>query len=333
MATRLDEAPATSVTIVCGVSKRRASPSPASTSTAGEDIPVVGGREPCPCGSGRRYKACHGKSAATQHRVVRPFAGMASEPDWVALHDLVPAATATLALRESDRPVTLCTLLPMAWPAIVRQDGHVLLATQTQTSSADVARDLGDALGRALVAEPGSPVAPRPLPADAPHLTDLINAEQPLKIVVHSGFDYWLDDADAADQSARDALERANEVVSPTARLASVEGAYWMLLGERRQVRWVLPEDEAPLVDALARLQVDAGLELAPGTRFLGSFRASGLIVPVWDLPEGTEVDQVEDAATEFRGRLDSALADESPLSGAGRRARESLRARQLTVH
>lgn len=315
------------------MSKRRVSaPRPAAGPTD-EDVPVVGGREPCPCGSGRRYKACHGKAAATQHRVVRPFAGLASEPDWVALHDLVPAATATLTPKNTDRSVTLCTLLPMAWPALVRQNGDVLLAAQTQTSSADVARDLGDALAQALVAEPGTPVPPRPLPANAPSLADLVDAAQPLHVVVHSGFDFWLDDAEAADESARAGLERANEVVSPTARLAAVEGAYWMQLGERRQVRWVLPEDETPLVDALARLHVEGALELAAGTRFLGSFRASGLVVPVWDLPEGTEVDEVQDAAAEFRARLDGALADARPLSGAGRRARESLRARQLTVH
>ncbi len=34
-----------------------------------------------------------------------------------------------------------------------------------------------------------------------------------------------------------------------------------------------------------------------------------------------------------FRDRLDAALSDDAPLSGAARRARESLRARQLTVH
>jgi hypothetical protein len=221
----------------------------------------------------------------------------------------------------------------MAWPALVRQDGNVMLAAQTQTSSADIARDLGDALARALSAEPGTPVPPRPLPADAPSLADLIDPTQPLNVVVHSGFDFWLEDAEAADENARAGLERANEVVSPTARLASVEGAYWMQLGDRRQVRWVLPEDETPLVDALARLQIDSGLELAAGTRFLGSFRASGLVVPVWDLPEGTEVDEIEDAAAEFRARLDGALADATPLSGAVRRAREALRARQLTVH
>jgi hypothetical protein len=106
-----------------------------------------------------------------------------------------------------------------------------------------------------------------------------------------------------------------------------------MQLGERRQVRWVLPEDEGELVDGLARLQVSGGLELGDGTRFLGSFRASGLVVPVWDLPAGTEVDEIEDAAAAFRSRLDAALAAPEPLTGQERRARESIRARQLTVH
>ena len=32
----------------------------------------VGPREPCPCGSGKRYKACHGKAGGVF--VARPFA-------------------------------------------------------------------------------------------------------------------------------------------------------------------------------------------------------------------------------------------------------------------
>ena len=113
----------------------------------------------------------------------------------------------------------------------------------------------------------------------------------------------------AADDAARAGLERANAAIGPAARLASVSGAYWMMLGERRQLRWVLPEDESPLIDAMARLHADddgQALELAEGTRFLGSFRASGLVVPVWDLAGGTEADEIEDAAASFRQRLDA---------------------------
>ncbi|MDQ1741232.1 MAG: hypothetical protein QOE53_2884, partial [Pseudonocardiales bacterium] len=42
------------------------------------DVAVVSGREPCPCGSGRRYKACHGRGAgqAAEKFVARPFEGL-----------------------------------------------------------------------------------------------------------------------------------------------------------------------------------------------------------------------------------------------------------------
>ena len=87
------------------------------------------------------------------------------------------------------------------------------------------------------------------------------------------------------------------------------------------------------MVDALARLQVDRGARLGDGSRFLGSFRALGLVVPVWDLADGVEVDQVEDAAAAFRSGWLLPWPNPSRSRAAERRARESLLARQLTVH
>ncbi len=139
-------------------------------------MPVVGGREPCPCGSGKRYKACHGRASGEDRRMVhRPFEGLASETDWVALREVVPAATAPLRLREgvdgADRTVTLSTLLPLAWPALVRADGAVLLGLQVQSRSGDVSRDLAAALEQALAADarqPGGADGPaRPGPSTA----------------------------------------------------------------------------------------------------------------------------------------------------------------------
>ena len=126
------------------------------------DVPVVGMREPCPCGSGRRYKACHGKAAAAVFvGPARPFEGLASECDIVAMREIVPAASAPLALtgEHADRVVTLVTVLPMAWPALVRADGSILLGLQINVGSGDASRDLADALLAALEAEPGEPVA------------------------------------------------------------------------------------------------------------------------------------------------------------------------------
>ena len=136
-------------------STRRAAPRTARATTTGSaalvefgsgaDVPVVSGREPCPCWSGRRYKACHGRSAgqAAEVFVPRPFEGLAGECDLVAMREIVPAATATLALRHG-RTVTLATLLPMAWPGLVRQDGEIFIGLQVPGGSGDASRDVAD---------------------------------------------------------------------------------------------------------------------------------------------------------------------------------------------
>lgn len=168
------------------------------------EIPVVGAREPCPCGSGRRYKACHGRAAAqaVTELVHRPFEGLAGECDWVALRELVPAATVALTLKgglpEGVPSVTLATVLPMAWPALRRDDGSVLLALQNDTPSGDLSRDLADTLRRALDAEPGSPVAAQRVPADGPRLQDVLDPDAAFEPVVHSGFEFWVPDAENA---------------------------------------------------------------------------------------------------------------------------------------
>ena len=155
--------------------KKNRSESSAPVATEG-DVPVVGMREPCPCGSGRRYKACHGRGASHvgQALVRRPFAGLPGETDWVALREIVPSATAPLTLKPEyaepleGRTVTLATVLPLAWPALVRTDGPVYLGLQTSTSGGDASRDIADALLRAVASEPGTPVPPAAAPATAP---------------------------------------------------------------------------------------------------------------------------------------------------------------------
>ena len=78
---------------------RAAAGATGSTGAAVDDaaVPVVGLREACPCGSGKRYKACHGRRAraAEAQLVTRPFEGLAGECDLVALREIVPSAVAT----------------------------------------------------------------------------------------------------------------------------------------------------------------------------------------------------------------------------------------------
>jgi len=126
----------------------------ARASTDGQPNP----RQACPCGSGKRYKACHGVAGGAPDTIVtRPFEGLAGECDLIALREFVPSATAVLPLAgEPGREVTLASVLPMASAAMVREDGNALVGLQVQTSSVDLSRDLARAIEWTLSAEPGA---------------------------------------------------------------------------------------------------------------------------------------------------------------------------------
>ncbi|WP_171164884.1 DUF5926 family protein [Streptomyces sp. I05A-00742] len=319
--------------------KRRPQTKAATPRAVNGPIPVVGAREPCPCGSGRRYKACHGHTAAhaAAELVQRPFEGLPGEADWVALRELVPAATVELTLKdglpEGVPSVTLATVLPMAWPALRRDNGAVLLGLQNDTATGDLSRDLADTLRRALTAEPGSPVAGARTGTEGPRLQDLLDPAAPFEPVVHTGFEFWVENAENATGEVAASLERANAAAIPTVRLTGVEGAYWCETPEKNHLRWVMTHPEEKLLDALARLHAAGESSLGEGTRLVGSFRAHGLTVPVWDLPGGVGAADVEKPAAAFAERLNGALADEAPLTGDERRARNGLTSRQVTLN
>lgn len=299
------------------------------------EIPVVGAREPCPCGSGKRYKSCHGRDAARAARrlVVRPFEGLPDEAQWIALREVVPAATAPLKLagQHAGRNVVLATVLPMALPALVRQDGTVLLGLQVLTSSGDASADLATALMQALDAEPGTPIATLPERRET-RLQDLVDLQAGLTVEVHRGFDFWVEPGEADEPEVAASLERANEAAVPTEPVPGLEAGYWCLIGGRTQLRWVLPQPEDPTLDALARLHAAGEVSLGEGTRFLGTFRADGLLVPVWDLPAGWTAEQVAAPAQQWQERYTAALGATGSLSVDQRRSRASLQNRQLTL-
>jgi len=266
--------------------------------------------------------------------VGRPFEGLAGECDVIALREIVPSATAPLTLAEgieTDRSVVLCSLLPMAAPALVRQDGTVWLGLQVQHNFGDPSRDLAAVLTAALEAEPGSAVGLTDPPGEGPRLQDLV-AREPLDISVHEGFDFWVADVDDPTGALAASLETANDAANPTSRLTSVDAAYWTDVGTKEHLRWVMPHDEETLLSALARLHASGADKIAEGSRLVGMFRAHGLLVPVWDLPVGTGAEVLEESAAAFARDLDAALADESPLTPEERSARSGLANRQLTI-
>ncbi|NEE31659.1 topoisomerase II, partial [Streptomyces sp. SID7982] len=80
----------------------------------------------------------------------------------------------------------------------------------------DLSRDLADTLQRALEVEPGSPVTARRVPADGPRLQDLLDPDAAFEPNVHTGFEFWVPDAENATPEVSASLERANAAAIPT---------------------------------------------------------------------------------------------------------------------
>jgi hypothetical protein len=265
--------------------------------------------------------------------VARTFEALQDETEWIAMREILPSASAPLkVVGHEDRDVLLSTVLPMAWPGMVRSDGKVMVALQIVSRSGDPSRDLAQVLLAALDAAPGSSIIPTAIPTDGPRLEDVL-VPGPLGLTLHDGYDHWLEGVvtEQTDEVAA-SMQRANDSVIPTRALSSVKSAYWCAMAERSHLRWVLPEDEEPLLDALARVSLEHGLGLGSETRYVGSFRAHGRLVPVWDLPHDLEPATLEEPVLALRGLLDEALASPRELTSVERRARAGLLSRQLTL-
>jgi hypothetical protein len=296
---------------------------------------------------GKASRRKHGATADQSSRparvepapfVARPFEGLPNETDWVAMREILPAATATVRFAEGKAPegaadeVTVATVLPLAWPGLHRADGSVFIGTQSGSASGDASRDLAVSLLAAASAEQGTPVAAVPqATAETPRLQDLLDTTADFDVTVHQGFDFWVGDSEL-DAEGQASLERANESIVPTTKMASAPSAYWVRIGERSHIRLVLPEDEDVATDALARLHAAGDSGLGEGTRLLGAFRACGLLVPVWDLDPEKEAADHEDALAAFAKRYAAALGSKEPLTADERRARSGLLSRQVTL-
>ena len=278
-------------------------------------------------------------SVAPAPFVARPFEGLTGETDWVAMREVVPAATATVTLAdgavaaECPQTATVATVLPLSWSGLRRADGAVMVALQSGTTSGDASRDVAQVLLATAAAEAGMPLPSAPLAtAVTPRLQDVLDAATPFEVTVHEGFDFWVPDTSELDEEGQESLERANAAVIPTTKLESAPAAYWCRVGKRTFLRWVLPHDEDAATDALARLHAASASSLGEGTRLLGAFRACGLLVPVWDLDPEMVGRDYEDALARTAVRLDDALAQGGALSSEERRARSGLLSRQITL-
>ncbi|MBD0324522.1 MAG: hypothetical protein ICV72_14230 [Aldersonia sp.] len=288
-------------------------------------------------GSNRAQRIAERRSEQEQlaaATTARTYAGLGYECDLVALREFVPSATAPLPVRDGSRPVTLASVLPGAVAALVREQEEPtgFVGMQTQPQPNDPASALAAAVQWVVGASPGDSLAAGESDADTPALTDVLDPDGSLEITVHKDFSWWIPAGTEPDADAAAAVERANSVIMPTARLDGLAAAWWVDAGDKAHLRWVRPEDEDALMLALARVHARAGLHLGDGSRFAGTFRTHGLLVPVFDLDPERHPSEWAEPAQELDKVLAEALAVDAPLTADERRSRDGLRSRQVTI-
>lgn len=294
-------------------------------------------------GGNRAQRLAERRAALEQaaQSVTRPFEGLAAECDLVALREFVPSATATLKLAPgvaAERSVVLATVLPGAVAALVRagDDPTGYVAAQVQFQGVDPASDLAAAILWTQSAEPGESLDAANSAEGGPRLADVVDPGADLELTVHQDFDWWVPEGVQPDPQVAQTIEQAKQAIMPSARLDlgpdAIGAAWWVDAGDKAHVRWVRPENEDDLMLALARLHAAGGLQMGEGSRFAGSFRTHGLLVPVFDLDPELHATEWAAPATEFGVRLAAALANDAPLTAEERRSRDGLRSRQVTL-
>ena len=266
--------------------------------------------------------------------VRRPFEGLPVEQELVAMRQLIPAATlrARTTAELGGLDVQLATVLPMAWPGVRRTDGTVTVGVQAPYPGGDLSRGLGAAIVQAAALEPGNAVTSVTVEDDSPRLQDVLDLDGEFAFEIHDTFDFWLDPSAERTGEIQQAIEQANDAIMTTRAVTGLDHAYWVDAGAKDHVRWVLDADEDRVIDAVTRLHARRQSAICEGSKYVGSFRAEGLAIPVWDIDKGLGVEAVDAAAEEFRARFEEALASTEPLTPAERRARGGIVARQVTL-
>ncbi|GAB3076629.1 DUF5926 family protein [Corynebacterium aquatimens] len=278
----------------------------------------------------------------------RPFAGFASETDLVALQEFVPSATTTVTVR-GEIPVHVVTVLPGAGAALRRPEeegGDRFVALQVQAHSHNPHKDLAYALNWVADAAPGETLVSTIADGNQPELKDLVDPSVELEITEHEDFNWWFaQSGDAAgDRPAglnpqlAQALNNANAAIVPSTKVPTgpgVAGSAWWVNpgGGKAHIRWVRPDDnEAQLLNALARIAARGELNLGEGTKLAGTFRTHGLVVPVFDLDPEVAPDTYVADLQRLNAEIEKEYANDAQLSADERKQLENIKSRQVTI-
>ena len=275
---------------------------------------------------------------AALERDPRPFGGFASEADLIAMQEFAPSARAKIAVKGVDYPVYLVTVLPGATAAIVRDtDGDTpptaFVALQRQHRGPNPHKDLAHTLAWLQTAQPGQTLGTSIADGTEPELSELMDPAQKLDVQVEKDFDWWLPEGQTIDPAMQQNMKQVNESMLPTERVdVSAPGAVWWTDGgDKGYIRWIRQDDEDALFTALARLYAAGDLTLGEGTRFAGAFRTHGVAVPVFDVDPTVTAQEFQEPIQELAVSLEKALAVDTPLTADERKARDTIRSRQVT--
>lgn len=296
-------------------------------------------QENLPEGMSRRQAKLAARAAerAKLQKDTRPYEGYAIEADLIALQEFVPSAHFEAKVNGVDRKVTIVTVLPGAVAALLRaaeEGGEAFVALQTQRRGDNPNRDLAYALNWVKNAEPGQSLEVGIADGTEPALTELLDQAQTPEIVVAQDFNWWLTEEHQNNPQVAATLQRANDSVLPSERVeADIKGAAWWIdPSERAHIRWVRPEAESELLDALARLLAAGKLHLGEGSKFAGVFRTHGVLVPVWDLDNSKEAGFWKAGLEALDKEIAAALGNSEALSADEHKAKQTIVSREVTI-
>ncbi|PID97661.1 MAG: hypothetical protein CSA82_03000 [Actinobacteria bacterium] len=267
--------------------------------------------------------------------VDRPYEGLEKERELVAMREIIPCAVMSAQTNKKHGSVDFdfVTLLPDGHPALVRGDGRILVGLQTRSHSGDLSHDAAAALLAAIDhRDKGKDgVVDIDVRDPAPRLQDVLDLKSMGDMELFEDFSFWLDPNDEVTDDVQQAIERNRAEIVPTVAVPGTTGMYWCEMNANF-VRYVTDMEEHKLFNALARLHAADKTRMGEGSRFVGAFRACGIVIPVFELAEGATATDIASDAAAFAKSLEEALTITDPLSPEERRARDGLVSRQVTI-
>lgn len=296
-------------------------------------------KEPLPEGMSRRQAKLAARAAEREklQKDPRPYGDLAMESDLIALQEFVPSAHFEAKVKGADRKITIATVLPGAVAALRRaadDGGEAFVALQTQRRGDNPNRDLAFCLNWALNAQPGETLETGIADGTEPALTDLFDKDQNPEIIISQDFNWWLTEEARQNPQAAATLSQANDSVLPSDRVdAQISGAaWWINPGDKAHIRWVRPEAENELINALARLHAAGELHLGEGSKLAGVFRTHGVLVPVWDLDAEKSHNDWAAGLEALDKKLSEQLANTAALTADEQKAKQTIISREVTI-